>query len=131
MAERLLSTNLKKLLINNEPFNYCHLLKFERPSEALLNGTFSTDAKRYAYYTDCTHNVAFDDGSTNMDGNSNGSQNYIADKILDVGTYSETVEARASGMTLTFSAEAPPAPVPELQIPDTDVQPSTYLIYIS
>ena len=106
MAERLLSTNLKKLLINNEPFNYCHLLKFERPSEALLNGTFSTDAKRYAYYTDCTHNVAFDDGSTNMDGNSNGSQNYIADKILDVGTYSETVEARASGMTLTFSAEA-------------------------
>ena len=106
MAERLLSTNLKKLLINNEPFNYCHLLKFERPSEALLNGTFSTDAKRYAYYTDCTHNVAFDDGSTDMDGNSNGSQNYIADKILDVGTYSETVEARASGMTLTFSAEA-------------------------
>ena len=106
MAERNLPTALKKVLINNEPFSYCHLIKFERPSEALLNGTFSTDAVRYAYYTDSTHNVAFDDGSLNMDGNSNGSQNYIADKILDVSSYSETVEARASGMTLTLSAEA-------------------------
>ena len=106
MAERLLSTNLKKLLINNEPFNYCHLIKFERPSEALINGKFSTDAVRYAYYSDSTHNVAFDDGSVNMDGNSNGSQTYIADKILELGAYSETVEARASGMTLKLSAEA-------------------------
>ena len=37
-----------------------------------------------------------------MDGNSNGSQIYIADKILEVGTYSETVEARASGMKLNI-----------------------------
>ena len=106
MAERLLSTDLKKLLINNEPFSYCHLIKFERPSQALLNGTFSTDAIRYAYYTDATFNVGFDDGSKNMDGNANGNQVYIADKVLQVGTYSETVEARASGMSLTFSAEA-------------------------
>jgi len=106
MAERLLSTNLKKLLINNEPFQYCHLIKFERPSQALINGKFSTDAIRYAYYTDCTHNISFDDQSKNIDGNSNGSQIYIADKILQVGTYSETVEARASGLNLTFSAEA-------------------------
>ena len=81
MAERLLSTNLKKLLINNEPFNYCHLLKFERPSEALLNGTFSTDAKRYAYFTDAATNLNFDDQSYNTAGGSNGSQIYVANKL--------------------------------------------------
>lgn len=106
MAERNLSTNLKKLLINNEPFAYCHLIKFERPSKALLDGSFSTDAVRYAYYTDASYNVAFDDQSKNMDGNGNGSQTYVADKIMDVSSYSETVEARASGMTLTFSSES-------------------------
>ena len=106
MAERNLSTNLKKLLINNEPFSYCHLIKFERPSKALLDGSFSTDAVRYAYYTDATHNVSFDDQSKDMDGDANGAQTYIADKIMDISSYSETVEARASGMTLTFSGEA-------------------------
>ena len=38
MAERNLSTDLRKVLVNNEPFEYCHLIKFERPSKALLNG---------------------------------------------------------------------------------------------
>ena len=106
MAERSLSTDLRKALINNEPFEYCHLIKFERPSKALLNGKFSTDAVRYAYYTDAAHNISFDDGSSNTAGNSNGSQTYIADKILSVSSYSETVEARASGMTLEFAAES-------------------------
>ena len=106
MAERNLSTDLRKVLVNNEPFEYCHLIKFERPSKALLNGKFSTDAVRYAYYTDAPHNVAFDDASTNTDGGSNGSQTYIADKIMQVSGYQETVEARASGMTLTFAAES-------------------------
>ena len=87
MAERSLSTDLRKVLINNEPFEYCHLIKFERPSKALLNGKFSTDAIRYAYYTDAGHNIAFDDGSSNTAGNSNGSQTYIADKILEVSSY--------------------------------------------
>ena len=106
MAERQLSTDLRKVLINNEPFSYCHLIKFERPSKAMLNGKFSTDAVRYAYYTDAGHNIAFDDGSLDTDGNANGSQTYIADKILNVSAYSETVEARASGMTLEFAAES-------------------------
>ena len=106
MAERQLSTSLRKKLINNEPFSYCHLIKFERPSKSLLNGKFSTDAIRYAYYTDAGHNISFDDGSLDTDGNSNGSQLYIADKILNVSNYSETVEARASGMTLDLAAES-------------------------
>ena len=106
MAERQLNAALRKVLINNEPFSYCHLIKFERPSKALLNGKFSTDAVRYAYYTDAGHNIGFDDGSLDTDGNANGSQTYIADKVLNVSNYSETVEARASGMTLEFAAES-------------------------
>ena len=106
MAERNLNTALRKVLINNEPFDYCHLIKFERPSKALLNGKFSTDAVRYAYYTDASHNISFNDASLNTAGNSNGPQTYIADKILNVSSYSETVEARASGMTLEFAAES-------------------------
>ena len=106
MAERQLSTALRKVLINNEPFSYCHLIKFERPSKAMFSGKFSTDAVRYAYYTDAGHNISFDDGSLATNGNSNGSQTYIADKILNVSNYQETVEARASGMTLEFGAEA-------------------------
>ena len=49
MAERNLNANLRKALINNDAFEYCHLIKFERPSKAMLNGKFSTDAVRYAY----------------------------------------------------------------------------------
>lgn len=105
MAERALSTDIKKLLLNNEAFTYAHLVKFERPSKELLNGTFSTDAKRYAYYTDSTFNVDFNDASLDTLGNANGSQTYVADKILEVGTYSETVEAKASGMNIKLSSE--------------------------
>ena len=32
MAERSVGTNTRKKLINNEPFAYAHLVKFERPS---------------------------------------------------------------------------------------------------
>ena len=106
MAERALSTDLKKLLLNNEPFTYAHLVKFERPSKELLNGTFSTDAKRYAYYTDSAFNISYNDGSLDTNGNANGAQTYIADKILEVGTYSETIEAKASGMNIKLSSES-------------------------
>ena len=106
MAERALPLDLKKLLINNEPFTYAHLIKFERPSAALKNGTFSTDAKRYAYYTDAKHNITFNDSSLDTEGNANGNQVYIANKILEVGAYSETVEAKASGMTIKIAAES-------------------------
>ena len=106
MAERPIGANTRKKLINNEPFAYAHLVKFERPSSTLKNGNYSTDAKRYAYFTDATHNLSFDDQSTNTAGNSNGQQSYIAGKLLDVGSYSETVQARASGMSITLAAES-------------------------
>ena len=106
MAERIIGAATRKKLINNEPFAYAHLVKFERPSSTLRNGNYSTDAKRYAYFTDATHNISFDDQSNNTAGNNNGTQTYIAGKLLDVGTYSETVQARASGMSLTLAAES-------------------------
>ena len=106
MAERTVGTNLRKKLINNEPFTYAHLVKFERPSAILPNGTHSTDAKRYAYFTDATHNIAFDDLSNDTIGNNNGTQTYIANKLLNVSSYSETIEARASGMSLTVAGES-------------------------
>ncbi len=106
MAERSVGTNTRKKLINNEPFAYAHLVKFERPSSTLTNGNYSTDAKRYAYFTDAATNLNFDDQSYNTAGGSNGSQIYVANKLTQVGTYSETVEAKASGMTLTLAAES-------------------------
>ena len=80
MPERSLADALKKKLINNESFTYAHLIKFERPSAVLDSGKFSTDAKRYAYFTDATINISFDDQSLNTNGASNGSQEYIANK---------------------------------------------------
>ena len=106
MAERPIGANTRKKLINNEPFAYAHLVKFERPSSTLKNGNYSTDAKRYAYFTDASHNLSFDDQSNNTAGSNNGSQTYIAGKLLDAGSYSETVEARASGMSITLAAES-------------------------
>ena len=108
MTERLSSSNsaLKKRLINNEPFVYAHLIKYERPHLAMPNGKHSTDAKRYAYLTDGPINISFNDGSTNTLGNDNGSQTYIADKILKIGNYSETIEAKATGMALTLGAHS-------------------------
>ena len=106
MAERTVGTNTRKKLINNEPFAYAHLVKFERPSTIPANGKYTTDAKRYAYFTDAAHNLDFDDQSYNTAGGSNGSQIYIAGKLMSVGTYSETIEARASGMALEIAAES-------------------------
>ena len=106
MPERSLAEALKKKLINNEAFTYAHLIKFERPSSVLKSGKYSTDAKRYAYFTDASVNISFDDQSLNTDGGSNGAQEYIANKVLSVGSYSETIQAKATGMTLKLSAES-------------------------
>ena len=96
MPERSLAEALKKKLINNEAFTYAHLIKFERPSAVLTNGKYSTDAKRYAYLTDASVNISFDDQSLNTDGGSNGAQEYIANKVLSVGSMYETFMTSSS-----------------------------------
>ena len=107
MAERLTSSypNTRKKLINNEPFEYAHLVKFERPSKEYKKGKPSTNAVNYAYFTDAARDLSFDDQSKDNDGTANGTQTYIANKISKIGGYSETIEARASGMQLEVSAE--------------------------
>ena len=106
MAERTLHATLKKRLINNEAFAYAHLIKYERPHPPLKNGKHSTDAKRYAYLTDAAINIDYNDGSLSTDGTANGSQTYIADKIYKIGSYSETIESKATGMTLELGSES-------------------------
>ena len=106
MAERSLNIALRKRLLNNEPFIYAHLVKFERPNKfPTINGVTNPNAAQYSYFTDAAMNISFDDGTLTATGGSNGAQTYIADKILKVGNYSETIQSKATGMTLELAAE--------------------------
>ena len=92
MAKRSIPTNIEKLLVSNEPFEYAHLVKFERPFDP-KDGVFRTNEKRYVYLTDGARDVEYH-GVT-----------YVANRLLTVGGYAETTEARATNMSLTFSGE--------------------------
>lgn len=105
--ERSIDTNVRSLLINNEPFEYCHLVKFERPSRPdSVTGKVSTSKERYTYISDASIDVSFDDGSTNLSGLTNGAQTYIANKVLRVSPISEEIEAVASTYTLELDGTA-------------------------
>ena len=107
MAERALNVATKKRLINNEPFVYAHLIKYERPRKIPKTSSIvNTDAARYGYLSDAAFNISFDDGTSDVNGNSNGAQIYYADKISGVGGFSESADPKATGMTLTVSAES-------------------------
>ena len=106
MSERQLVAATKKRLINNEPFAYAHLIKYERPRKIpFISSIVNTDAARYSYLTDAAFNISFDDGTTDISGNSNGAQTYIANKVFAVGGYQESTDPKATSMTLTVSAE--------------------------
>ena len=106
MTKKIINTAIEEILVNNSDFEYAHLVKFERPSapdsETLQ---FRTNANRYAYYTDGPRDISFNDGSVDQDGNANGSQVYRANRILSVGSYSETIAPRATNMGLTLAGE--------------------------
>ena len=107
MAERALNVATKKRLINNEPFVYAHLIKYERPRKIPKTSSIvNTDAARYGYLSDAAFNISFDDGTSDVNGNSNGAQIYYADKVSGVGGFSESADPKATGMTLTVSAES-------------------------
>jgi len=103
MTIRNLNPTLTASLLENDEFVYAHLVKFEKPLKTLTGGS-SQRANDYAYITDGSHDIAFDDGSKTTDGNSNGIQTYLAGKLLQVGTINETIEARASSINLLVSA---------------------------
>ena len=92
MAERSINAAIKSKLVANEPFQYAHLVKFERPFDP-KDGEFRTDTNRYAYYTDAAHDIIF------------GGNTYRANRITSIGQYSETIVARATSMNLTLAAE--------------------------
>lgn len=104
-TERVIHTDVKALLTSNAPFKYAHLVKFERPSRPnALSGKVSTSSERYTYLTDGSRDVIFNDLSTDLDGVANGVQTYIANKVLKVSSFQESVEAKADSCTLTLDA---------------------------
>ena len=106
--ERDLHANVKSTLLNNTPFVYAHLVKFERPhtSGNLSNTRASTNKENYTYLTDASVNISFNDGSKNDAGGDNGAATYHAQKVLKVGAYSETIAAKATNMNLVLDSTA-------------------------
>jgi len=102
MALRSFNTTLKNSLINNDEFNYAHLVKFEKPTINEDRGETSKKANTYTYITDGAFDIVFDDGSLDEQGNANGAQTYLANKLQSVGSVTETIEAKASSMSITL-----------------------------
>ena len=92
MAKKNISTALETALVANEPFEYAHLVKFERPF-APKDGVYRTGTDRYVYITDAQRDITYD------------SNTYRAHGVLNVGGYSETTQARATNTTLSVSGE--------------------------
>ena len=105
MTERALHSTLKTSLKNDDPFLYCHLIKFER---AIATESFkpAEAAHDYVYISDASFDIAFDDGSKDISDNSNGSQIYRANRVKSVGTVSETTEAKVSNISINISTES-------------------------
>jgi hypothetical protein len=105
MPERSVNSTLRTSLLNNDGFAYAHLVKFEKPSlTSQVEGAIAGKATDYAYITDAAQDIVYNDGSTDSEGNVNGAQTYRANRLVSVGTVSETTEARASNMALKLYA---------------------------
>ncbi len=103
LTERPLHTDIKTMLLGNAPFQYAHLIKFERPSRPdSTSGQVSTSKERYTYITDASRDVSFDDGSVNQSGVANGTQLYVANKVLKVSSVSEDTEAKANSFSIVL-----------------------------
>lgn len=105
MTIRNVNSSLRSALLTEEPFVYAHLVKFERP--ITMDGDKPRqDAKDFVYITDASRDISFDDGTVNVDGSSNGSQVYIANKLRKTGAVSETIQARATSFSIQVDAAA-------------------------
>lgn len=119
--------DVRTMLIDNEPFNYAHLIKFERPSlPDSVTGKISTSAVRYTYITDGSRNISFDDGSTDLNGASNGTQVYLANKVLRVSSITEETEAKASTFTVELDGTALGASVSDVVVTTSVVSTGVY-----
>lgn len=107
ITQRPLSEELQTFLESRQPFKYCHLVKFERPSlPDRVTNKIDTSAKRYIHINDGSRDVEFDDGTVDIDGNPNGVQTYLAGKLLKVSAVSEFIEARATNHTIEIDGNA-------------------------
>ena len=107
LTERPVNNDLRDMLINNEAYQYAHLVKFERPSRPdSLSGLTSTAKQRYTYLTDASINVSFDDGTTDLNGTANGTQTYLANKLYKVGAIQEQTKASASQTSISLGGSA-------------------------
>jgi hypothetical protein len=133
-TERPLDPALKSMLLANQPFSYAHLIKFERPSRPDSNsGQVSTSAQKYAYFTDASKDVPFDDGSLDQSGNANGSQTYSANKVVKVSAVQEDTEAKASNFSIVLDGNGLGAIVTDtvtIALASTGVWDITWPIYV-
>lgn len=100
MLLRPLHPDLEDSLVNNDPYIFYHLIKFERPKPTLQDGSTTTSATDYTYITDAPFNVDWNDGS------GNGVQTYIANRVMSVGNIQETDEARATTTNIKLATTA-------------------------
>jgi len=104
MTIRNLHSTLRTSLLENAPFNYAHLVKFEKPTieTSLQDGSTAKKASNYTYITDGAFDIVWDDGSKNSTGASNGAQKYNANKLQKIGSVTESTEAKASSTNITL-----------------------------
>ena len=101
------NTTLLTQLQNNTPFVYAHLVKFERPKrDGVSNNNVVPEEKAidFAYITDGAYDISFNDGSTDIDGNANGVQIYRANKLKNIGTFTETTEMKVASTSIALQA---------------------------
>ena len=101
MTERSIHTDLRASLLNNDPFNYAHLIKFERPS---ITNELSGQPETFTYLTDAAYNISYDDGTTTAVGAAIPAQTYVANKVLKIGSISESIVPKVGSMSLTLDS---------------------------
>ena len=105
MSFRTINTALRNSLLTGEEFVYAHLIKFEHGKLA-TSSEGSQRATDYAYITDGSHDIEFDDGSIDSAGNANGIQTYIANRIKKVGDVTQKIAPTAATVSLQLSSLA-------------------------
>jgi len=88
-----------------EPFIVAHLVKFERPqSVAQYGGKVQGLATDFTYISDAQYDISFDDGGKTVSGVAIGPQLYRANKVLKLGVINESIQAKASNLSLTLDS---------------------------
>ena len=95
--------DLQASILSEDPFLYAHLVKFERIPDT-DSGLIAEEPSDYSYITDASFDISFNDGSKSVAGTANGSQTYVAGRLLSVGNIADTTEAKVSNVSLTISA---------------------------